>query len=292
MQYLDDYISNVSDDNANIWIHRIGYSTVIRAFVKVGENGEEDEILVSSEDNKIILDELYDMYLTEKTLHNQEVVIDSRTKVDRNTFHPLFARSFDRISKVILKIKDEIYRFEVYRGNIHAHEVTLKKLRFALITLIQVYLTEFSTYGYIIRRYGSVLRKIYIDIWESMEAGVDQEVIDQGKDSERNIIRRESEKVPLSVAVVYISTDNRIIKGHISYPKKNYMIDVKDMTCDCPDFVYRKHAQGLMCKHLIKFQNECKCLVYLNRIVRDKLYNVPCPMGKMLSQAYDEDIKF
>lgn len=292
MQYLDDYISNVSDDNANIWIHRLGYSTVIRAFVKVGETGEEDEILVSSDDNKIILDELYDMYLTEKTLHNQEVVIDPRTKVDRNTFHPSFARSFDRISKVILKVKDEIYRFEVYRGNIHAHEVTLKKLRFVLITLIQVYLTEFSTYGYIIRRYGSVLRKIYIDIWESMTSGVDQEVIDQGKDSGRNIIRRESDKVPLSVAVVYISTDNRIVKGHISYPKKNYMIDVKDMTCDCPDFVYRKHAQGLMCKHLIKFQNECKCLVYLNRIVRDNLYNVPCPMGKMLSQAYDEDIMF
>ena len=177
------------------------------------------------------------------------------------------------------------------RGNLSYH-VTLKKLRYVLITILQVYLVEFPTYSYILRRYGSVLRKIFIDIWKSMTDEDDKELIEEGIAKGKNIIRRDSERVPLSVAMVYISANNRIVKGTISYPKKTYLINVKDLTCDCPDFVHRKLKQGLLCKHLIKFQNECKCLVYLNRIVKENLYNVPCPIKEMLSTAYDEEVSF
>lgn len=292
MQYVEDYISNISDDNDNIWIHRLQYSTLIRAYVRVGEYGEEDEIIVSSEDNRIILDSLYDMYLVEKTLDNQEVVLLPDTKVDRNDFHALYERSFEKIYNVILKVKNEIQQFEnTMRGNLSYH-VTLKKLRYVLITILQVYLVEFPTYSYILRRYGSVLRKIFIDIWKSMTDEDDKELIEEGIAKGKNIIRRDSERVPLSVAMVYISANNRIVKGTISYPKKTYLINVKDLTCDCPDFVYRKFKQGLLCKHLIKFQNECKCLVYLNRIVKENLYNVPCPIKEMLSTAYDKEVSF
>ena len=291
MQYFEDYISNTSEDN-DIWIHRLQYSTIIRAYVKVGEYGEEDEIMVSSEDNRIILDSLYDMYLVEKTLNNQEVVLLHDTKVDRNDFHSLYDKSFEKIYNVILKVKNEIHHFERnIRGDL-SYQVTLKKLRYVLITIVQVYLVEFPTYTYILRRYGSVLRKVFIDIWKSMNDEDDKQLIEEGFVNGKNIIRRESEKVPLSVAMVYISANNRIVKGIVSYPKKTYLINVKDLTCDCPDFVYRKFKQGLLCKHLIKFQNECKCLVYLNRIVKENLYNVPCPIKEMLSIAYDDKVLF
>ena len=292
MQYLEDYISNVTDDNDNLWIHRVQYSTVIRTFVKVGEFGEEEEILVSSEDNKIMLDELYNLYLIEKTLNNQEVVINTDIKVERANFHPLYERSFQKIYDVVFKLKDDIHRLEEDRGNVNSQEVTLKKLRLVLITILQVYLTEFPTYSYIIRRYGSILRKVFIDIWTSINDIEDRRVIEEGKANKKNIIRRDSEKVPLSVAMVYISSEHRIVKAKVSYPKRKYMIDVQNMSCDCPDFVYRKFKQGLMCKHLRKFQNECKCLVYLNRIVKENLYNVPCPLKNMLSTAYDENVSF
>lgn len=292
MQYFEDYISNTSDDNDNIWIHRLQYSTIIRAYVKVGEYGEEDEIMISSEDNQIILDAIYNMYLVEKTLNNQEVVLDPHGKVDRNMFHPLYEKSFDKIYKVILKLKDEIYAFEQYKREDYSYQVTLKKLRYVLITIIQVYLAEFPTYSYIIRRYGSVLRKVFIDIWKLMSDEDDKILIQKGITNGKNIIRRDSEREPLSVAMVYIAANNRIVKSVVSYPRKKYLIDVKDLTCDCPDFVHRKYKQGLLCKHLMKFQNECKCMVYLNRIVKDNLYNVPCPMKKMLRIAYDEGVSF
>lgn len=292
MQYFGDYLSNTTDDNNNFWIHRVHYTTMIRSYMKVGEYGEEEEIVVSREDNKTILDELYNIYLLEKTLNEQEVVVDPEIKVERSAFHPLYERSYEKIYNTVLKLRDDIYQFERSKGRGHVGEITLKKLRFALITMIQVYLIEFATYTYILRRYGSVLRKVFIDIWKSMSDEDDMRLIHQGVRDGKNMVRRESDKEPLSVAMVYISADNRIVKGIVSYPKKKYMIDVKELTCDCPDFVYRKCTQGLLCKHLIKFQNECRCLVYLNRIVKDNLYNVPCPLKEMLNIAYDESVKF
>jgi hypothetical protein len=264
--------------------------------MKVHENGvygEEEEIIVSNEDNKIILDSLYDIYLVEKTLNNQEVVLNPDERVEQEMFHSMYEKSFQKIKEVILKVKDEIYRTEQYkRGDSTSFEVTLKKLRYVLITIIQVYISEFPTYTYIMKRYGSVLRKVFIDIWKSMADADDKRLIEEGMKRGKNIIRRDSEKEALCAAMVYISADNRIVKGKVSYPRKKYLIDVKDLSCDCPDFVYRKFKQGLLCKHLIKFQNECKCLVYLNRIIKNNLYNVPCPMREMLTVAYDEGVSF
>ena len=292
MQFHGDYLTNTSDDNENIWIHRVEYSTTIRSYMKVGENGEEDEIIVSSEDNKTILDELYNIYLVEKTLHDQDVIVDPELKVERGSFHPLYERSYDKIYNTVLKLKDDIHRFEQSKGRGQTGEIALKKLRFALITMVQVYLVEFGTYSYIVRRYGSILRKVFIDIWKTMSDEDDMQMITRSAQDGNNIVRRQSDKEPLCVAMVYISADNRVVKGHVSYPKKQYMIDVKNLTCDCPDFVYRKQTQGLLCKHLIKFQNECKCLTYLHRIVKDNLYNVPCPLREMLNVAYDENVTF
>lgn len=286
----EDFISNVTDEDDEL-IVRLEYSTLIRCRIKIDGFGE-DEMTISSEQNEIILDELYNIYVLEKTLVDQEVVTNTDVKIDDKDLHPIFTKSTDMIFDVILKMKNEIYRFEWDRGNLNAQDVTMKKLRFILVTMIQVYLTQFTTYEYIIKRYGSILRKIFIEIWGSVLLEEQQFFIDEARKSNRNVVRRPSDKVPLKVPAVYISKDNRIIKAMVFYPKQYYLIDVLNFTCDCPDFMYRKYSQGLICKHLLKFQNECKCMMVMNSVIQEHLYNVPCPVKEMLRVAYDSRTDF
>ena len=287
-----DFIANVNNDLDSTWIHRETRSTMIRALIQVADFEEQDEVLVSHEDNKIILDELYNIYVLQHTLHDKNPVIDSHGEVKKSDFHELYLKSYEKIYTVVHKLQSSIFEFETNRGNIYAYDVTLKKLRYVLITMIQVYMTEFQSYAPIIQRYASILRTIFIDLWQKLIDINDDVIVQEARRNDRNIVQRFSDKMPSFVSAVYISKDNRIVKSLVKYPLKKYMIDVKDMTCDCPDFVYRRQFNGQYCKHLERFRNESGCLVLLNRVIDKHLYNVPCPLKDMLQCAYDDRFDF
>ena len=289
---LNDFIANINNDLHSTLIEREQRSTFIRALLEVEDRVEPDEVVVTPEENKVILDELYNVYALQQTLQDKIPLIDLVGEVSTRSFHKEYLKSYRSMHRVIDKLKSHIFEFEKARGNNYVFDVTLKKLRYVMITMIQVYLTEFPTYAPIIHRYGSILRTIFIDIWRNLILDNDNIILREARKNNRNIIRRPSDSEPAQVSAVYISNENRIVKSIVRYPEKSYMIDVQDMTCDCPDFMYRRRFTGECCKHLHRFRNESGCLVLLNRVVEKHLYNVPCPLRDMLHRAYDERVDF
>jgi hypothetical protein len=285
-----------SDIDENIHIARIDYnvSPITVPFVNINPD-LPDILIVSPMESEEMLNALYDVYELHRSLSNKTVYIHHGF-LDHDDIHPTCLEQYERIHAVAKGILERIKALPFTSDDFIArHNVDTERLRNALVEIISIWFVEVPAYVPILKRYASVFRKVFIDMWGEAIRKYDDFCIEKKRKLGINVIRVKSNTTYNRIRntqFIYISKEGIIKKICLKYPPIHYLVDVKRNLCDCPDFVFRKWKFGLMCKHLKDLKNKTRCMMNVINVMEDRTHNLMYPLKEMLTAAYDDRIKY
>ena len=285
-----------------------------------GEEGEEGEILqmtelsnvyvqiptylfdettilcISCEENKDILNSLYDIWQLYISVQDRTVHSETNRVFDEEDMHPSMRLSYDKlhasISNIYIRVKS-LTMISFINDSHYKLRRNLRGLRAALIELISVYVVFIPEYMPIFKAFTAILRQIFIKIVIEEIEILDKAIIGESVQNGNNLIRVLSDTEQKShVNLIYVSKTSKVMKVRAELPKIRYLVDVKNNLCDCPDFFYRRFQRGQLCKHLLQLKNKTRCMMNIMEIMRDRTHNLLYPIGEMLRVAYDEKINY
>lgn len=124
-----------------------------------------------------------------------------------------------------------------------------------------------------------------------------QEQVEKAKHCNENIVTIESSEKEKVFEVLLVTKNNKMMISKIHSGKNQYMLNIQQNTCTCPDFRMRKCKQGLCCKHLMQLRNKSYCLLHIKKVMDSLSNNYNCntsfaPLKEMMRVVYDENIDY
>tara|TARA_B100000405_G_scaffold102215_1_gene71230 strand:- start:339 stop:1223 length:885 start_codon:yes stop_codon:yes gene_type:complete len=253
-----------------------------------------DILIVSPTESAEMLNALYDVYELHCKLTNKTVYLHHGF-LDRDDVHPTCLQRYERIHAVVKGIYERIKNLPSDIRTVPRHNGDIERLRNVLVEVISIWFIEIPEYAPILKRYASMFRKVFIDIWGEIIHEYDDFCIEQKRNIGINVVRVKSNTTYNRIRnaqFIYISKAGIVKKVCLKYPPIYYLVDVKRNFCDCPDFVFRKWKYGLMCKHLKELKNKTRCMMNIIQVMEDRTHNLMYPLKEMLTAAYDKEIRY
>lgn len=280
----------VSDSETDTY----SYDTFPDAVCCITINGLAETFKVSNADMGVIItslkhvfDNLFDnIPLTEVIVTDELIDInDIQEEHITNTLNMenTFLRIFDAMSIAVAKqcrdtgVAEDNVIFEntIQLYNEFCFDVIKRKI---ILHYIELGLLDVRI-GYVISNVVSKKKKELSDM-----------LIMLSKKNGENIILMKSFQPMKFGNVCYVDKSNRIKLAKRKLDDKHYTINIKENSCSCPDFIYRKMKAGLSCKHLMELKNKTRCLMLIKNI--PALHNIAIPVKEMLETAYCPNVQY
>ena len=255
----------------------------------------DKEILHIYNDIVNILDQLTILLLqadSSQTQLNKIVTFNSQTvHNDMLKYCEDLKRIFESL---FIRMKDNsvLYKNKLYKQYLKFNQPNEVISKFNMIC--DIIIDSFKTYAIqLVTYFISIIKNNLI---ENERDELMNDEIKTGFNRNENIIPIESSKKETEATFLYVSKNNKMMVSKLKNKRKKYLVNIKNNTCTCPDFLLRKMQQGLCCKHLIEIRNKSYCLLAIDRVMdslsQSSYNNSYVPFKQMLHVVYDNSINY
>lgn len=255
----------------------------------------DKEILHIYNDIVNILDQLTILLLqadSSQTQLNEIVTFNSQTvHNDMLKYCEDLKRIFESL---FIRMKDNsvLYENKLYKKYLKFNQPNEVISKFNMIC--DIIIDSFETY--VIQLVTYFISIIKNNLIENERDELMKNEIKMGLNRNENIISIESSKKETEATFLYVSKNNKMMVSKLKNKKKKYLVNIKNNTCTCPDFLLRKMQQGLCCKHLMEIRNKSYCLLAINKVMdslsQSSYNNSYVPFKQMLHAVYDNSINY